>query len=104
MAKVVKTDYAKAKLLSYDCKYLDNIWTVNFKYFDEITKDIYDNKLSLEDSACRYKQNTFFMHSPLFKYLKRFCLTYNIDGKYGEKNYNLLFYVWLNTVSFFLVI
>ena len=30
-------------------------------------------------------------HSLLFKYFKRFCLTCNIDWKYGEKKYDLLF-------------
>ena len=33
---------------------------------------------------CGYK------HSLLLKYLKRFCSAYNIEGKYGEKNSDLL--------------
>ena len=32
-----------------------------------------------------------YRHSILFWYIKRFCLTYNIDEKYGKKNHNLLF-------------
>ena len=30
MTKIVKTDYARAKLLSYNCIYLDDICTINF--------------------------------------------------------------------------
>ena len=32
-----------------------------------------------------------YMHSHFLKYFKRFCLTYKIDEKHIEKNYNLLF-------------
>ena len=59
MTKVVKTDYKLAKLLSYNCRYLDDICTINLKYFGDIAKDIYDNTLILEGSACSYKQDTF---------------------------------------------
>ena len=59
MGKVVKTDYAMAKLLSYNCKYLDYICTVNLRYFGNIAKDIYDNIWLLEDSACGYNWGTF---------------------------------------------
>ena len=59
MTKVVENNYAIAKLLSYNCRYLVDICTVNFKYFGDIAKDIYDNTLSLEGSACSYKQPTF---------------------------------------------
>ena len=31
------------------------------------------------------------MHSLLFKYFKRFCFTYNIDGNMARKKYDLLF-------------
>ena len=31
MTKIVKTDYAMAKLLSYNWRYFDDICTVNFK-------------------------------------------------------------------------
>ena len=31
-----------------------------------------------------------YKHSLLLKYRKRFCLAYNIEGKYGEKNSDLL--------------
>ena len=41
MTKIVKTDYAMAKLLSYNCRYLDDICTVNFKYFGDIAIYIY---------------------------------------------------------------
>ena len=43
MTKVVKTDYALAKLLSYNCRYLDDICTINL----------------LEGSTHSYKQDTF---------------------------------------------
>ena len=59
MTKIVKTDYAMAKLLSYNCRYLDDICTVNFKYLGDIAIYIYDSTLLLEDSACSYKQDTF---------------------------------------------
>ena len=59
MTKIVKTDYAMAKLLSYNCKYLDDICTVNLKYFGDIAKYIYDSTLLLEGSAGSYKQDTF---------------------------------------------
>ena len=52
-------DYKLAKLLSYNCRYLDDICTINLKYFGDIAKDIYDNTLILEGSACSYKQDTF---------------------------------------------
>ena len=32
-----------------------------------------------------------YKHSLLLKYFKRFCSAYNIEGKYGEKNPDLLF-------------
>ena len=59
MTKIVKTDYAMAKLLSYNCRYLDDICTVNFKYFGDIAKYIYDSTLLLEGSACSYKQDLY---------------------------------------------
>ena len=58
MTKVVKNDYALAKLL-YICRYLDDICTINLQNFGDIVKDIYDNTLLLEGSTCRYKQDTF---------------------------------------------
>ena len=48
-----------AKLLSYNCRYLDDIFTVNLNYFGDIEKDIYDSTLLLEGSACGYKHDTF---------------------------------------------
>ena len=59
MTKIVKTDYSMAKLLSYNCRYLEDICTVNFNYLGDIAKDIYDSTLLLECSACSYKQDTF---------------------------------------------
>ena len=59
MTKVVKTDYTLAKLLSYNCRYLDDICTINLQNFGDIAKDIYDNTLLLEGSTCSYKQDTF---------------------------------------------
>ena len=50
MTKVVKTDYAMAKLLSYNCRFLNDICTVNLKYFGDIAKYIY-NILLLEVST-----------------------------------------------------
>ena len=57
---VIKTDYALAKLLSYVCRYFDDICTVNLKYFGGIAKDISDNTLLLESSTCHYRQDTFY--------------------------------------------
>ena len=34
-------------------------FAVNLKYFGDIAKDIYDNTLLLERSACSYKQDAF---------------------------------------------
>ena len=48
VAKVVKTDYAITKLLSCNCRYLDDICTVNLKYFGDVAKDIYDITLLFE--------------------------------------------------------
>ena len=59
MTKIVKTDYPIVKLLSYNCRYLDDICTVNFKYFGDIAKYIYDSTLLLEGSECSYTQDTF---------------------------------------------
>ena len=36
MTKVVKTDYTLAKLLSYNCRYLDDICTINLQNFGDI--------------------------------------------------------------------
>ena len=158
-----------AKLLSYNCRYLDDISTVNLEYFGDIAKDIYGRTLLHKGNACCYKQDTFLdlytrvirgklvtgiyhkaddfnfevinytfpqsnihsmlgyttfysqlirffrlcnnmndflfraklsysnlvkrahMHSRLFKYVKRLCLTYKVDEKYGDKMNNLLF-------------
>ena len=59
MTKVVKSDYTLAKLLSYNCRYLDDICTINLQNFGDIANDIYDNTLLLEGSTCSYKQDTF---------------------------------------------
>ena len=59
MTKVVKTDYTLAKLLSYNCRYLEDIGTINLQNFGDIAKDIYDNTLLSEGSTCSYKQDTF---------------------------------------------
>ena len=59
MTKVVKTDYALAKLLLYNCRYTDDICTMKLHNFGDIAKDIYDNILLLEGSTCSYKQDTF---------------------------------------------
>ena len=62
MTKIVKTDYEMAKLLSYDCRYFDDICTVNLKYIGDIANDIYDSTLLLEGSVCSYNQDTFLDH------------------------------------------
>ena len=59
VTKLTKTDYNLAKRLSYNCRYLDDICTVNLKDFDTISKDIYDNTLILEGSTCSYKRDNF---------------------------------------------
>ena len=43
VTKLTKTDYNLAKRLSYNCRFLDDICTVNVEDFDTISKDIYDN-------------------------------------------------------------
>ena len=43
MVWIVKINNALAKLLSDDCRYLDDIYTVKLKYFGDIAKDIYNN-------------------------------------------------------------
>ena len=58
MTKVVKNDYALAKLLSYNCIYLD-ICPINLQNFCDIAEDIYDNTLLLEGSTCSYKLDIF---------------------------------------------
>ena len=60
MTKVVKTDYAVAKLIPYNCRYLGDIWTVSCKYFGDIAKGLYENTSLLEGSACNYKYDTFW--------------------------------------------
>ena len=60
MTKAVKTDEALAKLLSYNCRYFDDICTVNLQYFGDIAKGMYDNTLLLEGSTCSHKLDTFF--------------------------------------------
>ena len=57
VTKLTKTDYNLAKRLSYNCRYLDDICTVNLIDFDTISKDIYDNTLILEGSTCSYKRD-----------------------------------------------
>ena len=36
MTKVVKTDYPLASLLAYNCRYLDDICTINLQNFGDI--------------------------------------------------------------------
>ena len=48
MTKVVKTDHALANLLSYNCRYLGDIYTINLQNFGDFAEDIYDNTLLLE--------------------------------------------------------
>ena len=59
VTRLTKTDYNLAKRLSYNCRYLDNICTVNLKDFGTISKDIYDNTLILEGSTNSYKRDNF---------------------------------------------
>ena len=59
VTKLTKTDYNLAKRLSYNCRYLDDICTVNLNDFDTISKDICDNTLILEGSTCSYKRDNF---------------------------------------------
>ena len=59
VTNLTKTDYNLAKRLSYNCRYLDDICTVNLKDFDTISKDIYDNTLIFEGSTCSYKRDNF---------------------------------------------
>ena len=82
MTKVVKTDDALAKLLSYNCRYLDDICQINLQNFGDIAKDIYDNTLLLEGSTCSYKQDPF-----LDLYI-RVVDHKSITGIYHKDNFN----------------
>ena len=59
VTKLTKTDYNLANRWSYNCRYLDDICTVNLKDFDTISKHIYDNTLILEGSTCSFKRDNF---------------------------------------------
>ena len=59
MTKLTKMDYNLAIILSYNCRYLHDMCRVNLKDFGTISKDIYDNTLILEDSACSYERENF---------------------------------------------
>ena len=59
IAKISKTDRPLAQKLSYNCRYLDDISTVNITDFGRIAMDIYDPTLILEGNACSNKQDTF---------------------------------------------
>ena len=59
MVKLSKTDHSLARKLSYNCRYLDDISTVNITDFGKIARDIYDPTLILEGSTCSNKQDTF---------------------------------------------
>ena len=74
-----------AKLLSYNCRYLDDICTVNFKYFGDIAKYIYDRTLLLEGSACSYKQDTQGMGQKL----EKSCFRCKKNTWHVESNYIL---------------
>ena len=45
----------KHPLLLPNYRYLDDICTINSKYFGDIAKDIYDNTLLLEGNARSYR-------------------------------------------------
>ena len=59
VTNIVKKDYLLAKKLSYNCRYLDDICTVNLKGFGTIAKNIYDTTLLLEGSTSSYKWDNF---------------------------------------------
>ena len=59
MVKISKIDYSLAQKLSYNCRYLDDISTVNITDFSKIAKGIYDPTLVLEGNTCSNKQDTF---------------------------------------------
>ena len=46
-------------MLSYNCRYLDVICTLNLKHFVDIAKDTYESTMLLEGSVCSYKKDTF---------------------------------------------
>ena len=89
MTKVVKTDNALEKLLSYNCKYLDDICTVNLKYLYDIAKDIYDNTLLLEGRTCSHKQDTFL---DLYICVAHHKLLIGIYHKVDEFNFEVISY------------
>ena len=54
-----KVDHELAKLLSNNCRYLDDIAVVNFLGFDSVARQIYHPSLILEGSNQGYHNDTF---------------------------------------------
>ena len=66
------------KQLSYECRYLNGICTVNLDGFADIAKYTYDNTLILDGSNCSYEQDTF-----LYLYI-RFIVRKFLTGIYNK--------------------
>ena len=104
MTKVVKTDYAMAKLVSYICRYLDN-YTVILKYFGDIVNDIYDNVLLLEGSACTYKQDLFHIRIVDDKFVTGMYHKVDVNFEiinypFPQSNVMIYIYIWLYNILF----
>ena len=59
MAKICKTDYRLAVILSKNSRYIDDIAVVNFLQFSVLADKIYDPSLALEGSNFGYHYDTF---------------------------------------------
>ena len=98
VTKLTKTDYNLAKILSYNCRYLDDICTVNLKDFDTISKDIYDNTLIFEGSTCSYHVSHVLICMPhgisyRYVFVSIICLS-NTTYMPIKKNPELHIFLW----------
>ena len=59
MSKIMKTNFALAKKLSFNCRYIDDIITPNVTNFLDIASCIYLEKLPLEMSSNNHLHDCF---------------------------------------------
>ena len=94
VTKLTNTDYNWAKILSYNCRYLDDICTINLNDFGTISKDIYDNTLILEGSTCSYKRDNFL--DLYIRVIDNKCVTV-ICYKVDDFNFEVISYPFLDS-------
>ena len=58
MTKLSSENWLCFGKVACNCRYLDDICTINLQNFGDIAKDIYDNTILLEGSTCSHKQDT----------------------------------------------